>query len=104
MRCLSPAQVEEIFTQPRFAVSLEHEGYRSALYLEPSLASQQVRIAAEQPKDVAALDHFIRTLNRWLPSNRRGCFGWTTGRPAFMAAKRTRWSPPLGAASGKHAR
>lgn len=82
MRCLSPAQAEEIFNDPKFTVSLDHAWYRSALVLDPSYGKQQTRIAAEQPSDIGSLAHFVRTLNRWLPSNRERLLWvdhWETG-------------------------
>jgi hypothetical protein len=70
MRCLSPAQAEAMFGCHGFSVSLENAWYRSALILEPSYARRQRRIAAEQPSEFGKIAHFIRALNRWLPSNR----------------------------------
>jgi hypothetical protein len=69
MHCLSPTEVEAMFIDPRFSVSLDHAGYRSALCLDPSHATKQVRIAAEQPSRIRDISSFVRRLNRWLPTN-----------------------------------
>ena len=69
MRCLSPVEVEAIFTSPKFTVSLVHQDYRSALILAPALASRQTRVAARLPQEIDRTAYFIGTLNRWLPSN-----------------------------------
>jgi hypothetical protein len=42
----------------------------------------QVRVAAEQPRDIHRISDFVRTLNRWLPTNRERLLWvdhWETG-------------------------
>lgn len=70
MLCLSAVEIEAILSDPKFTVALEDEWYRSALVLDPAVAAQQTRVAAEQPSDIAGVAHFVGTLNRWLPSNK----------------------------------
>jgi hypothetical protein len=82
MRCLSPDEVEAVFTNPRFTVSLKHAWYRSALLLDRALAAEQVRIAAQQPGNIESIPRFVRALNRWLPTNRARLLWidhWETG-------------------------
>jgi len=82
MRCLSPAEASAIFGPSGFTV-MSDDGYRSALALEPKLASRQVRVAAEQPEDFGRVAAFVRAVNRWLPSHRPRLLWvdhWDTGQ------------------------
>ena len=82
MRCLSPSEAEAIFGHNGFSVSLAHEWYRSALVLDNVHAVRQSRVSAEQPSNFSHIAHFIRALNRWLPSNQQRLFWvdhWETG-------------------------
>ena len=82
MRCLSPLEAETIFGRDGFSIDLTNRWYRSALTLAATKARRQVRVAARQPPDIAVTSHFIRSLNRWLPSNRARLLWvdhWETG-------------------------
>jgi hypothetical protein len=70
MRCLTPADVEGLFAQLGFSVSLENRSYRSALQLDDRLAAAQARVGARPPADVARHLSFAAALNRWLPTKR----------------------------------
>ncbi|MDB5497169.1 MAG: hypothetical protein JWP28_1200 [Phenylobacterium sp.] len=82
MRCLAPSEAETIFGSQGFSISLENQWYRSALVLARTKARRQARVAAQQLSDIGRTEHFVRTLNRWLPSNRARLLWvdhWQTG-------------------------
>jgi hypothetical protein len=82
MRCQSPTDVDRAFGSLGFSVDLENQWYRSALVLDAAQSAKQTRLAAAQPTNFSRLDDFIRTANRWLPTNQERLLWidhWETG-------------------------
>jgi hypothetical protein len=69
MRCLSPPELEAIFSPFGFSVSLKHAWYRSALVLSEENAAGQIRVGARPPAELSTIGYFVRAINRWLPTN-----------------------------------
>jgi len=69
MRCLSPAEVKEIFSPAGFSVSLKHVWYRSALILSKEQTVGQLSVGARPPAEICMMGYFIRAINRWLPTD-----------------------------------
>lgn len=70
MKGLSVPEVEALFGEAGFSVSLAHARYRSALVLDDQRAARQARIGARPPSETTQLLDFARALNRWLPTLR----------------------------------
>ena len=82
MRCLSPAETEEIVGPLGFKAYARHEWGRNALRLRTPFAERQFRIAVEQPERFFCVGNFIRTINRWLPPDQERLLWvdfWNTG-------------------------
>jgi len=65
MRCLTPAEIEELFGAAGFSVPAQAEG-RARLELDLGIHGRQSRIGGRPPPDVGNLLYFARALNLWL--------------------------------------
>ncbi len=67
MRCLTPKETVDLFGRDGFSVTSNPQMHRTALVLEPTIASRQIRVGGRPTPNVSRLAHFAEALNRWLP-------------------------------------
>lgn len=65
MRCLSPKEAVELLGRNGFSVVAHAELGRTALVLDPTIASQQTRVGGRPPPNVRHLPYFAEAMNRW---------------------------------------
>ena len=94
MQCITPHQVADLLGSAGFSVVSNLQLHRTALRLEPKLASQQMRIGGRPTPQVNRFVEFVETLNRWLPTNQRRLLWvdhWSDAFPSvcelFIAAR-----------------
>jgi hypothetical protein len=68
MRCITPAQVDNLFGSAGFSISLDHAWYRSALVLKEDQTRGESRIGGRPTVDPTQLALFALELNSWLPT------------------------------------
>lgn len=95
MRCITPAEFEELFGKDGFAVHSNIDYWRHGLSLRGEIASQYVRVEGRPVPDVNRLAYFAQELGRWLPTRRRRLLWisawnhfWPSAHALFEAARR----------------
>jgi hypothetical protein len=67
MRCLTPKETVDLFGRNGFSVTSNPDLYRTALVLEPTIASRQIRVGGRPTQNVSHLARFAEASNRWHP-------------------------------------
>lgn len=69
MRCITPAEADNIFGSTGLAVSLDHAWYRKALVLREDQTRGESRIGGRPTLDTSQLALFALEVNSWLPTD-----------------------------------
>jgi hypothetical protein len=94
MRCITPAEVDQLFGKDGFSINSNPEMWRFALILDPKIESRQRRVEGRPTPDVNRLAYFAQELNRWLPPKRHRLLWlsswdnyWPNAYEVFVAAR-----------------
>ncbi|MDE5441714.1 hypothetical protein GWG65_09690 [Bradyrhizobium sp. CSA207] len=69
MRCLTSQEATDLLGREGFSVRSNTPMGRTALVLDPTIASSQTRVGGRPPPNVRHLPHFAEAMNRWHSSN-----------------------------------